>query len=359
MIKINLCRFAVLLIIALAACAPEHEASDVPTSFSSTNTETYSAATVNETHTPSDIQTIVATPAFTTTPAPTRVPTLEAHTWMTDNSLVEYYGSGGDGCCQYPRPPEFVMYSDGQLFIRAQTEQGSQILTKQLTHQEVCAFLNTVDQLGFFDYDEETYQIDHYGQPIEYFSIEGTNTQHISIDAWRSNAVSLYGLRSYLEAEPSIFDLPRDSFFQSPTILPAIRDTFSLITSYMPSDMEIYQPEVLEVWITGTENPGDNTKTWQLEEPSLKYLINNAQADEHYTNWVGQSSRKIVFTGSKAKEVFDLFSQSLDSQVFTDGKDTVQAVAVPVLPYTDGYEAPPTPSSMSCTPSDGQVIWKP
>jgi hypothetical protein len=126
----------------------------------------------------------------------------------------------------------------------------------------------------------------------------------------------------------------------------------------MPSDMEIFQPEFLEVWLIGSEISGENTRTWPVEEPSLEYLINNAQADERYNNWTGQSSRKIVLAGSTAREVFDLFSQKLDSQVFTDGKNTVEIIALPVLPYTDGYEESPTPSSMHCAPSDGQVTWK-
>jgi hypothetical protein len=356
--KTNRYWLAVFLMVALTACSQEQAVSTIPTKFTSAITQTYSTAIPSENYTPTSTQTITFTSTLTTTPEPTQVPTLEAQTWVTDNPLVMSYGSSGDGCCQHPWPPEFVLYSDGQLFIWAQTEQGSQLLTKQLARQEVCAFLNTVDQLGFYDYNQETYQIDRYGQKIEYFSIEGSNTQHISINAWRSNAVSLYGLRSYLNADPSIFDLPKGSFFQSPIILPALKNTFLLITSYMPSDMEIFQPEFLEVWLIGSEISGENTRTWPVEEPSLEYLINNAQADESYNNWTGQSSRKIVLAGSTAREVFDLFSQKLDSQVFTDGKNTVEIIALPVLPYTDGYEESPTPSSMHCAPSDGQVTWK-
>ena len=175
------------LLIAVTACFEQRAISNEPAT-SSPPLQPSAKVIVTKTHTD-----IPPTPTSIITSQPTAVATLESHIWMAENLIAKYHNYGGDGCCQYPSPPEFVLFSDGQLFIRTQNGEFPQILTKQLTRQEICAFLNTVDQLGFFDYDATTYMIDRYGQSIQNFSIEGSNRQNISINAWRSNSVSLYG----------------------------------------------------------------------------------------------------------------------------------------------------------------------
>ena len=123
--------------------------------------------------------------------------------------------------------------------------------------------------------------------------------------------------------------------------------------------MQVYEPNTLEIWIMNVDTPSKDTKIWQLDEPSLEYLIKNARPDEQYTNYMGKSSRKIFLTGTKAKKVFGVFLQSVESQVLTDGKNIVEIVVLPVLPFTDNAKAVPTPVNMSCSPSDGQVPWQP
>jgi hypothetical protein len=308
---------------------------------------------------------VTATKVPTKTPLPnvelssTPVPPLEAHEWVPEIVIASLDHEGGDGCHQFPSHPELVLYSDGQLFIKRYNGQYLQLLTKQLKRQDVCAFLNTVDQLGFFDYDANTYSIDRYGHPIQNFSVEGSNTQIISINAWRSKGVALYALGSYL-SEPSSLEISEDSYFQAPTILPAVKNTYQFLNNYNPEGMEVYRPESIELWIGGTGYPDDEIKTWPMEnELSLEDIIKKPETDDQYTSCISpfQSSRKIVLTGSTAEQVYDIFSQSIYRQVFTDGENTVELFMLPVLPYTN--ESTPTPFMMRCTPSDGKLTWKP
>lgn len=262
------------------------------------------------------------TPVITSTPTPTSVPPLLAHEWVPEEIVAFIENKGGDGCHQYPRPPDLVLYSDGQLFINTYTGEGHQLLTKNLSRQEICAFLNTIDQTGFFDYDQATYQLDQYSRPIEYFSIQGSSTQYILVNAWQSNSVSLYGLWSYLQSDQTQSGLPIDSPFQAPTILPAIKNTYSFLSSYMPNGMTVYQPEAIEVWVMDIQQPSARAAVWEVEVPSLEAIILAAEADEHYRNCTHpfENSRKVVFTGADARRIYDVFSQSLHSQAFTDGK---------------------------------------
>lgn len=154
----------------------------------------------------------------TLTLTPTPIPTLEAHEWLPEDPLVILANRGGDGGSYYPYP---------QMFI------------KKLTRQEVCAFLNSIDQLGFFDHDPSTYQVDRFGRWIEKFP--------------------------------------------PPTILPAIRNTFSFLSNYMPDDFRIYQPEVLGVWVYDEIKHIQSVRTWPLEEPTLDYFLKNAQPDDTYS----------------------------------------------------------------------------
>lgn len=306
-----------------------------------------------------DLPTFSSTPTWspTLTPIPTPyappVSTLEAHTWLPENRLVIVDSHGGDGCCQYPRPPELILYSNGQLYIYH--SQAGQLLTKKLIREEICAFLNTIDQLGFFDYDPATYLIDPYGRQIDSYAIEGSSTQHISVKAWRSNSMSLYGLWSFIEDEETYVDWPKNRPYQPPTILPSLSSTFLFLSSYLPDGLQIYKPEALEVWITGSAYSADSAKIWPIEEPSLEYLVENAQPDDRY------GSSVITIEGVSAHKVFEVFAQSLQPQVYSDGKNMAELYVMPLLP--DEIESPnsptPTPFGLSCTPSDGQITWSP
>ena len=181
----------------------------------------------------------------------------------------------------------------------------------------------------------------------------------ISVNAWRSKSISLYGLWSYVNSEtPS--DIPEDSPFQAPTILPAIKNTFLFLSNYLPDDMEVYQPDKIEVWVADIESPSNQIETWPFDDLSLEYIINNSIADERFEScyFPFASSRKIVLEDANAQRVYDLFSMPLQSQVFTDGQNTVELFALPVLPNItdDAFQAS---DPISCTPNDGQAIWKP
>lgn len=313
----------------------------------------------NSDNLPSSTNTPTRTPTIRPgiSPSATPVNTLEAHEWFPDNPIVVYDSQGGDGCCQYPNPPIFILYSDGRLFLRKYASENNayQVLSKTLTRTEMCAFLNTIDQLGFFDYDPSTYQKDRYGREINHFPMDGSSIINISVNAWRSQSVSLYGLASFLWEEEMFANWPEDDISQPPTILPALKNTFLFLSSYKPDDLQRYQPEALEIWISDETYSTEDIKQWPIKEPSLAYLIENAQPDDFY------EKSKLIIEGTQAQNVFEALSYAIREEEFTDGKNAVTLFALPMLPdstVTQRYPTP-TPVLLSCTPADGQVSWSP
>jgi hypothetical protein len=305
---------------------------------------------------PTNTNTLTKTPTKTLTLTPTPVSTLQAHEWIPEDPLVILDSYGGDGGWYYEYPPHLVLYSDGQLLIYDnQAEPYPQLLYKKLDRQEMCAFLNTIDQFGFFDYDPLTYQIDRQGRHIINFPGDGSGTNLITVNAWQLKSVSLYGLRTYLWDEENFADFPGENDDQLPIILPALRNTFLFLYYFKPEDLQIFQPRILEIWIYDELFSSANAKTWPVDEPSLEYLVKNAQQDDSH------SRNKIILKGRDAQKVFEVFESSIHSEVFTDGKNIVELYAMPLLPYENenGFSFPQETDPLSCLPSDGQLPWSP
>jgi hypothetical protein len=326
------------------------------------STKTVVPPTVVRTATPLIFPTFtpIRIPVFTGTP----VPTLTAHVWKSNLIVVKMYvggGEGGPGLNYYSFPFSLLILSDGQVFTY--NKQG-QIVTAKLSQTELCSLLNTIDQFGFFDYDAKSYLGDRdptYYHPAFYTSIV--------VNAWRSISIGLPDFEANAEGQLSGEDNCPFCSSPTPTILPALWNTYWFLNRYTPNGLELYQPDRLAVWVAKRWEGQPEDRQWPLTSPTLKQLYNQTLAGTQPFAQLGDSA---VIEGKSAATLFNLF-ENTDALTlvedgglwFSDGKDAYLVYERPLLPY----EAPireghyqaiiPDPSisipstTLSCQPSDG------
>jgi hypothetical protein len=314
---------------ALSTLGPPAETPPLPTdSLSSTTSPS-----------PSETATLL------TTPSP--VAPLADHDWAPRPVLVYFDATGGDGCCSHPFPPGFVLYADGTLFLM-QWDQEWFLGTTHLERSEVCQLLNTIDQLGFFDYDGAGYEIDMTNPPVD-----GSATWQISVSAWREKAVRLYGLGSIIRMLEDPPPVECDYCPPLPTILPALRNTFNLLSSYEPQLQRFESPSLLALWVERPEEVFDASPVEPLPWPLTTYKLDDLQAQ---TEAIGRWDEPGAFlTGPDARTLFRSFDYAVADfgLPFTQAGRTYQVFAVPVLPGEMGSPYPAVPSSLACSASDG------
>lgn len=200
---------------------------------------------------------------------------LKNHTWTSNNILVELGIKWGDGCCNYEPVPKFILYADG-LLIRSHDFIGYETNYKQLSSNNVCKFLNTIEQLGFLNYDPYMYQSPFAG---------GGGSTYIWVDSWKSKYVNhpdlsslvyRYGYDSLIGCE----DCP------APIILPAINNTYLFLDNF-PSGIEPYKPDRVIVYmqLSQSTSTDPNAKDWPFGSPDLNFIYEKVQEsppDKHY-----------------------------------------------------------------------------
>jgi hypothetical protein len=236
-----------------------------------TSSPTSSFTAIPNTPVPSNTPTQTVAATLISTP----VPTLVAHEWIPSEPLIAFGNYGGDGSCGDIMPlPDFTLLSDGELFIMGWSDnlQAYGLQTTKLSRQDTCKLLNSVDQAVFFDYDPSTYIGDRQNW---YPPVLGAGTTHISVQAWRSNSVSLYDLNDFINNVDEIkkaWDCGDCPDLEFPIILPSIRRTYQLLTGYQPLNLENYQSAILGVWVHSYVDASDAVP-WPLETISLSEFV--------------------------------------------------------------------------------------
>jgi hypothetical protein len=296
------------------------------------------------------------TPSLTSTP----VPPLKPYSWISEPVLIEFNSWGGDGCCGILAPPMLILYSDGKLFqsnwIEINGENKLQVFYKQLSLREVCAFLNTIDQFGFFDYDPSTYR----SPDSDNMPIDGAPHFVINVNAWRKKDITPYALGSYIYSEGTWEeDCPECPSL--PPIPPSLRNTFNLLNNYPVEGAEIYNPDRIAVLIEQVDSD-KKANEWPLTNPKLSDLFLRASQN---TTTTGQ---ELLITKDEARSVYDAVGQSIelyDGFLFHEGQLTYRLYVRPLLPFeapaeldairsqipSQSFENPGLP--LSCKPSDG------
>jgi hypothetical protein len=269
------------------------------------------------------------------------VPTLVAHKINQSEALVVLESYGGDSACyNIPRLPELILFPDGELFTDrfSYEQQVFLIQTTRLSRQETCQLLNSIDQSGFFDYDPATYTFD----PLAGNTVFGLDTTRISVQAWRSNSVDLYGLDDFIDdcqgCDPSSF----------PVLLSSIYKTYRLLADFHPANLDVSRTDRVGVWSFGF-GPDEPAIPWPF--PSISLALASANWDQKWYDPL------LILQGKDAEAVFEYILQANpicgDVVVSEAGKSYGLSVRH-LLPY-EYPTTPRPPVTLSCSPADGWI----
>ncbi|MBI5296644.1 MAG: hypothetical protein HY869_14295 [Chloroflexi bacterium] len=370
----NVSPFIILLVLILAGCqtaltpAKTSQASPIPSRPFRTLTL---SPTPRLTFTPRPSKTPVLSatpfPIFTVSPTSTLQPPLVEHTWQPETALTLLFHTRGDGGSIFldSVQPSFALFADGGLFVKKYDESTgySQIFTRLLSRQEICQHLNTLDQIGFLDYDPETYQFVG-GHP----SVAGGPGVQIEINAWKSHSHSYYEMSGYLKGTfDNVFGLDPNDPTGRPIILPALRDAYYFLTDYPTDQLEVYRPSQLLMRFADMGNSPDTVEVskWPLSEPSLANLLERSALSSP-DEW----SRFVLLDGSEAQRVYEAIGRySINLGYFYEEIDGARknyyVLIHPLLPYESPkiengdlaqIPAPGTEKpnfTLTCYPSDG------
>jgi hypothetical protein len=358
-----------LLLSLLTACAPATLLATASASFTPSLTLQPSQTRYpSRTPTPS----LTPFPTLTISPTSTLQPPLTEHQWQPERVLISLEFTPGDGGGFAPSYPSFILYADGNMFktgfLKIENEYRKQLLFKKLGRKEICQNLNTLDQIGFLDYDPSDYQFIG-GYP----SVQGGGSVYIRVSAWKPHNNIYHELGIYLNEEMASslnenrIDINDQRGF--PVISPALRNAYYFLSEYSAEGFEIYKPDRLAVWIRPLEQDSidyvennENPKEWARNAPSLASMF--AKID--YGN-NDASFRYLVLTGRDADVVYHFLNESFGADYYYELKNNGEKIyyvlsARPVLPYElplDYTSQIPAPGSvkpdfkLTCYPSDG------
>ncbi len=267
--------------------------------------------------------------------------------------LVRFGSYGGDGGDEFKiyfeTLPVFVLYSDGRLVVRKPVPEGVQLLQARLDRSATCAVLNTIDQIGFFDYDVSVYK------KYEEWLGDGAPNVVIEVNAWRSQYVDHNALAYYIEEEDDPGVKKRLASCNQ-CVLPSLRATYRFLRTYRPDQLDRYEPSQL-LFVIERENPsGDDSLVWDVKGVSLIRLV-------------GESGKpvKVILDGADAAAVYEELGGTIwwNPRHYVEGKSGFLIFARPLLPYESqasfevyppqlpAPDVPTAAANLTCHPSDG------
>lgn len=368
MIKKIITLFIGLLVIILClGCKSTNNGIPNSKGLPQTNSSTISIST----NTPILTETIISTttikvPTYTDTPAiawanyfrnltATPVPPLVSHNWIPEDLLIILDGHSGDGGSYVigNLPPGYMLFSDGNLYkMKRPIDLNAYFfLTTKLERKEICRMMNTIDQIGFFDYDPLSYisDPDHWNPDLMgYGGIE------IQVNAWRSKFIKHYGVSSYIR----FYEIMRYDGVECtncdiknyPIILPAMWDTYLFLGNYQPDDLNIYRSTRFGMWIEEKEDSENvDALPWPIKSIKLKKLVNNVNTTDNEPNQI-INSKSLVLENKLFNDVF-----STKTKYFIE-EDKIYSIFIrPLLPYEYNPDFYLDNDEISCFPSDGII----
>lgn len=282
------------------------------------------------------ISTATSKPSLTPRPTGTHtpVPTATSTPWVTKEVLAQFGKFGGDGGWDYyafigGHTPKWILYTDGQLIIKREDENGVWFEETNLTPSQICSFLSQVEKIGFFNlaFDDSSasqegiptanpvYKFDNTTQ----FS-EGGSYYVLQVNGSRHRQLQFYSqyIQYLVPNANRVFN-----FFDnySPPSNP---------TEYQAQSMLLRIEEGLGEFVYSTPTP--NIQTWSTNLPSLDELKKKnieTEASPYFSSNISQ----VLVTGEMVKPTFDAFGNRLAYRLFQSGEQVYYAAARPLLPH--------------------------
>jgi hypothetical protein len=243
-----------------------------------------------------------ATPTFDLTadyltnppPTPTGTPVVDADgnvTWHPQKELISWSDSGGDGV--YYSYNRFTLFWDGTLLQSGNSSTSGVPYLIQLSRNEVCKTLNTVDASGFFE------------EPNYYnFPFDGLGGSSISVTAWKSNSSGAQILDSAISGDPysDVLFCRNCPIPSAETIIQTgFANTYYFLQNYRsPNPQKVPVNEIL-VEASPVEIEG-SAPSWPLTSMSLEQftqLMKQCQ-DDRTCSYEG-----MTFGGEAAREIME------------------------------------------------------
>lgn len=225
-----------------------------------------------QTFPPSPTNTLIPTALPTSTSTPQ--PPLVSHTWKLDQVLIEVEEGGGDCPCWSIDPPKLVLYGDGLLIRSQQSDGRDEMMARKLNRGEMCALFNTLDQVGFLDYDPSVYQDPMAGAPSTFITVNLWKKQHINGE--------VLGKWIYEGGDWWRKDCASEGCSPPPVILPALSNAYKLLDQYDPGGLEKLSPKQMVLW-AWPEEWNNEPKPWPVQGISLKEIAQQAVEKNSYT----------------------------------------------------------------------------
>jgi hypothetical protein len=330
-----------LIAILLASCTPNVTSAPTKTAVS------IATFTPSPTLIPTQTPTKTPSPTFTSQPSSTSTPKPKATSTPlpTKEVLLQFGIFGGDGGQRtdyyFGRDtPKLILYTDGQLLIQKEDDNGKWFMETTLSVSQMCSFLSQVEKAGFYSLEfnnssEPAYPTDN---PIYKFNdtaqfSEGGSYYVIQVNGPKPRQIYVYS--HYVQY-----------------LIPEARRVFNLFNNYSPpSKLTDYQAQYMLLWIE--KGPGDSIystpapiqQTWYADLPSIDELENDniealAYPDDH-TNQISQ----VLVEGEYIKPIFEVFGNRLAYKLFQTENSEYYVIPRPLLPHEPLYDISPFPQA--------------
>jgi hypothetical protein len=262
------------------------------------------------------------------TAAPTSVPT--SHQWESGPVVAEIAPVAG-----YMEPyeawgymPSVVVYANGLVISSSFYGPMTQV---SLSRSELCSLLYTIDESGFFDFQEDDYH------PTPTVDAGSTN---LAVHAWRSNEIGILG--------------DADDEYQPNPFPSALGRTIQALNSFQHAPKAVpYLPDQMILLIFRTDDHGNApVEEWPSSMPAIATL---APGGVPFGNPI-----TVSLHGKDAVTAYSLLKKGL-TQFFGEGNRLYQVTARPVLPFeiagsidawkVSKFESSPL-TQLTCTPAD-------
>lgn len=287
-----------------------------------------------------EISTQTATPRPTSTPNPTRthtpMPTPIFTPWPTKEVLLQFGVFGGDGGWETYTfigrdTPKLILYTDGQLIVKKEDENGVWFEETMLTTPQMCSLLVQIENSGFFNLEVDNsseagiptanpiYKFDDSTQ----FS-EGGPNYIMQVNGPHPRQIHIY--YQYVEY-----------------LSPEARRVFNFFNNYSPpSTLNDYHVQYLLLRIeeglgySVYETPAPTIQTWPADLPSLE-MLEKDKVETELSAYLPQNSRdkisQVLVKSELVEPIFEAFGSRLAYTLFQSEDSVYYVAARPFLPH--------------------------